>query len=506
MVFLSFSTVMTYSIMSLNQNEIIYNEIQIQDKELKLIKNKLIYQAVPLISENEFALPFGQESIVEGKHLLPTTINTPLTNRMGFYYQYCPFGSYKVDASQSVVSMGSSKTYDVDLISINEKPFVSYSNLIGYEGVAAFIISYNEEDTVANCDEIMYDENLNVYYLLNGKVETIYQDEIATFNELTDMSGVKLLLSVNQSNHEDMLDLISNDKSNKNYIVKLEDDVLIENNYHIQREHYNNVTVKFDFNGHMLAGEYNIEFNNVDAFLENSFDSKSSNKSVSYSFIDSNSTINASKIGSVYLDNSNLIFENNVVLDSGGDSQFNNIFHSINSDVVFRDQVVFNSDNQSTSFIYLVNSELFSNDADLLFDGNTSNYAMNIDYGSIFTTINTDITLKDINDKGVRLSGVWNTDGTISTISVEDSNLSNLFYADGGELSLNNVSVLITGISTLNTVILEGQKFKYISGAADIKNDGKCWEGEVFKNNDDSSNGNVSSSNKQNNNSYWNCF
>lgn len=503
-VFLSFASVVSYSLMTMNQNTLVSSEISLQNEELKAIKKRLVSSAIAIQGINDYALPYGQEGLSNEQHLLPSTLNVSLKNQNAKYYQYCPFVSYNALANDNIVSEGQSSTYKVEMIKVNNVDYVLGSTVSIYPEVAAFIISPDKNNTLSKCTDIKYNSNENVYYLLNGKVETIYKTDIAAFNETQDRADKIQTLSINQENYVQMFEIIENDMSNKSYNILLEEDITITTNFALLRNPFTESKLKIDMNGYVIKGSKTILLENFDVYIHNG--NLSIENSVA-SFTFNNSQVSASnvQIGRLELVDSTFSVNGKIVIN-GKNSTSNEVLKLDNSSFISRSDLdLYGRTSSSNTFFTLFNSSLSLYSGEVFLSDNATSTIGYIDSSSKVDLNNSKLKIDRASGEGFELYGVLNTSNN-SSIELSNSSIKNLIKSFGGELNLNDTEMFKSGDKPVSTAIVEETGFKFVSGNAVIYHNSNCWVGDSFVNLDSTITAIISSTDKPNNASSWQCL
>lgn len=529
MLFISFFVVVSYNMMSVNHNLAVSSQMDTIDNELNTIKNKLIQSAKPIVSSDNYSLPYGQDIAASKEHRLPSDMGISIKNANGHYYQYCPYGIYDADVSKThQVSQNDGTNYGVNVQAIGSIEYVTESEFApSYSTspeVAAFVIS-KFENSVVSCSDVMYDVNSAVYYLTNAKVETITKNDINNYYSTKDLSGVTEMLSLDSSNADAVFSILENDVSNKSYKIDLAENISMSSNYSIKKRKSNRSDIAINLNGYTIRGSKDLEFKNVD--LDVYSGSKATDSSALANFIveDSDISLENAQVGALTANNSNVIMEDSEVFATNATS-----FEIINSDVVVRgnSKIVANLTTVTNAAMHLNGSHLFVEDAATLtleHQNKNPNYMIGL-YSSkleIYGTINeTTSTSKKVGDnpvyidknselylnsgklellgKGVAkssnypfiyLSGTLSSGGSNSRINaISTAYLYDFILIDGGQLLLDNIRFADNGNVGSGYAIREAslsghnekENIRMMTGENDvyINYNGRCWTGPSF--------------------------
>ncbi|MCK8072430.1 hypothetical protein [Vibrio sp. 1CM23M] len=489
----------------MNQNLIITSEVSIENKELQILKKALIASAIPIQGVHAYAMPYGQEGVASGQHLLPSNLKVNLKNRNSQYYQYCPFVLHNATANENFVSENLNDRYRVNLISVNNVEYVVESTVSSYPEVSAFIISPDNKNVLSKCTDVKYDSNENVYYILDGKVETILKTEISDFNEDYDLTNKILTLTINQTNYKEMFEIVEHDMSNKSYNLILEEDITLASSFTFLRNPFMKSKIKMDMNGNVLNGGYTLLFENFEVYLYNG-GTRIANNVAAFSFINSEINTDTVQIGKLELTNSEFNINGNTIFNGRNALQSESILNLYNSQISATDDFqIHGRTNLSNSFISLNKSDLSISNSEITFNQSADTTIGYIDSSSVVNINNSNLTIQNSTGMGFELYGTWNSSNN-SSIEVSNSKIENLIIGYGGELNINDTSLLKIKDKTQSSTIKEETGFKYLSGNAEIFNNGDCWDGDIFNNFDSTSNEVISKTDKSTNSSIWQCL
>ncbi|EMI4513197.1 hypothetical protein V6560_000686 [Vibrio parahaemolyticus] len=435
MIFLSFSIVVSYNLMSVNHNLVISADIEQMDQELRVIKQKIIKSAIPILSSNQFALPFGQS--LSNEHRLPENLGIPLINNKGHYYQYCPYGLDDDGSSMTAkVYQNDGSFYEAETTEINGVEYAVKSNSppvnVGAPNVAAFVISKFESAKVS-CSDIKYDSDSNAFYLTTAKVLAITTDEIQAHNEL-DLSDTSFSLNLDNESASTILSVIENDTSNRSYVLMLNENVSLTQDHLINRD--SRTDISLNLNGYSLSNQ-TLEFDNVDLDIY----SNSLKLNPSATHIEANnSDLRLIKVsfGGLTASNSEVYAE-----DTFTNVQFAHHINLVNSRLTLSDKLQFNVSNSFTSLFNLVGSELLVN-ADIKEKTATSkgDSIFKIDTGSKVHLHQASLTIFNAMASGsniVDVKGKFTTSSSGNTFTMSNTaNVQNIINVDGGELHLDS--------------------------------------------------------------------
>lgn len=555
MLFLGFFIIVSYNMMSVNHNLSVSSQMDTIDNELTTIRTKLIQSAKPIISSDDYALPYGEDLPASNEHRLPSNFGISLKNIKGHYYQYCPYGINDNTSKTEYVTQNNGGSYGVINSVVDGIKYTTHSDTsaytipVGAPEVQAFIIS-KFEDVDVDCGDIKYDEDSATYYLTTAKVAYITKDEILDYYNLQDLSGVIEEFNIDSSNINDIFSVIENDVSNKSYELSLTEDVSLPNQFNIERDKTKKTNLTIELNGNKLQNN-GLTLKNINALIKSNASVLNDGLS-SVELIDSDFTIQDASIGGLVSDNSNIIVEDSIFYSNGSESTSNKTFDISNSKALFRGNNIIYSKlvgSENALFnIYNSNVEI-SNGAILELNrkGSSVNYIVDLNNSNLsIRGILTENSLSDSQpkDKIVRigsgsrmylnggtlnlvakntlgydyilLQGELVAEGASNTITAKSQySLHDFIVVKGGSLSLQNVKVANNGIvgggSTIkdegvNTNV-NGAKFIFGDNTADIyRSSAGCFEGNIFKNEDGTSNSSDSKSDKDNNMSDLDCI
>lgn len=501
-VFMAFAAIVSYSIMTMNNSILVSTDVSQQQIEMKMIKNLLITKAKPIVEKGVYSLPVGN---VEGNyHTLPDGFGLPIKTKDGRDYLYCPYGQIASSASDVSIEQTSS-SYNADIMSLNGVDYVTHTSQVDFPDVKAFIVSPDTDHGI-DCSSIEYDANQRVYYSLNGKVEWILNQEIDNYFLTNNLSNETEHLIVDNTNQNQVFNLVANDLSNKNYSLTLLDDLDIASTT-IERHKSKTANVHIDLGSNSIIGATTLRFENVNVVVDGSNATQSiAANSASISVKDGALSISNAQVPKIRAVNSEISFDGDVKVNSSSSSTNTSIISLINSDLVVLGSLSLNNrDNGHTAFITLTNSDIATY-GNVLLIGHSSKEAIKVSPNSSFYQNSGTLTFSGESDTGIALKGSFFADGISPKIVVAKTGMVDLFVIDGGSLNLNDASLLETGSMVSGYAIKELGKAQYLNGSAIIKNGDRCWNGETFKDIDNTDNGNNSSSDKSNNNSNWNCI
>ncbi|HCH0088962.1 TPA: hypothetical protein NKB29_004612 [Vibrio parahaemolyticus] len=442
MMFLGFFTVVAYNMISINHNLVVSAEAETIENELELIKTKLIKSALSIQGKGIYSLPFGLDS--GNKHSLPLGLGLPLRNISGYEYQYCPF-SKNIEEGTLSVSQNVGENYTVNVKKINDIDYVVNSSaslaLPNAPTVAALIISKYDDEQV-NCFEVEYDLNTAQFYLNNAKVKSITFEEIELYNSFS-LENDELLLNVDSSTVNDMLALVENDTSNRSYKLNLLGDVVLNNDYEINRDERAKITIKT--NGYALQGQ-SISFNNVDLNMYNDAKTTSDNLT-NFDFANSQVRLSNVSIGDVSIANAEAHF-NNVHLknDTLHPITLMNSSLDIEGELLFEPAVNFQSliraKGSDVALTGTINEKLSSGQGDnLIYVDTGSNFYMNTGAIALNKSLKNGVDL-------LIVKGSFSTSNQNNGIAmIEDDRINDLIRVDGGEIYIDNLTTNISSNS-----------------------------------------------------------
>ncbi|EIE1194943.1 hypothetical protein LCX57_000741 [Vibrio parahaemolyticus] len=442
MMFLGFFIVVAYNMMSLNHNLVVSAEAETIENELEIIKTKLIKSALSIEGKDNYSLPFGLEAA--NKHGLPIGLGLPLRNISGYEYQYCPF-SRNIEVGTLNVSQNIGENYTVNVKKINDIDYVVSSSasltLPSAPAVAALVIS-KYDDAEVNCLDVEYDVNTAQFYLNNAKVKSITFEEIELYNSFS-LENDELLLNVDGSTGNDMLALVENDTSNRSYKLNLLGDVVLNNDYEINRDERAKITIKT--NGYALQGQ-SISFNNVDLNIYN--DSKTTSDNLTnFDFANSLVRLSNVSVGDVSITNTDALFSNvHLKNDTLHPITLMNSRLDIQGELLFEPAVNFQSliraKGSDVALTGTINEKLSCGEGDNL---------LYIDTGSKFYMNTGAIALNKSLKNGVDLlivKGSFVTSNQNNGIAmIEDSRVNDLIRVDGGEIYIDDLTTNISNNS-----------------------------------------------------------
>ncbi len=523
-VFLGFASIISYSVMTMNQNLIVTGNIETTNNELKTIKQMLISDAKPIESSDDYSLAYGSDDVSNNRHTLPTHLNIPLKNIEGFFYQYCPYAIVDGTNKLDTISQNGGGSYLVSTKEINSISYVTHSeqahSLVGAPDVLGFILSATS-DVELDCRDVFYDVNIGTFYADDAKVSAITKTEVQQYNKLNNLSGVTESLTISSSNYSDVFGMIENDVSNKSYDITLSNNVSVSGNYNFNRKPNKQTVISFDLNGHRLSGNSSFSMQNI------SFDMVGNNSGFAgdgyfprIELTDSKGYFNSAIAGSLTVNNSDVILDNTSIESAGAQPNFK-IFNSsvaIRNNSFFLNGSIANKD----AVLELEKSELVIEDGatlDIIKKKGTFDYLIKLsdstvsNFGTIKENDTISITTSDnsifidgssefylydgllevkgnlsSNGNAIIVKGALITEGDSNVIrATSGSNLENLILVKGGELSLDGVRVgQSSNIS--NTTIKENDTTSNSRGIAKVSGDAiiyqgtnGCFEGEIFK-------------------------
>jgi hypothetical protein len=556
MLFLGFFIIVSYNMMSVNHNLSVSSQMDTIDNELNIIKTKLIQSAKPIISSNDYALPYGEDFSASNEHRLPSNFGISLKNIKGHYYQYCPYGIDDGTATTEVVTQNDGSSYGVLNSIIDGVKYTTHSNGFtlksGAPDIQAFIISKFEDSNV-KCSDILYDHDSSTYYLTTAKVAYITKEDVANYYSLQDLSGVIEEFNVDSSNINDIFSVIENDTSNKSYEISLNANVSLASQFNIERDKTKKTDFTIDLNGHELQGD-NLILKNVNAFIKGDSTTRTSTSGTlsGVSLVDSEISIENASIGGLVADNSNIVIENSTFNANGNESNTNKSFDISNSTVLFRGNNFLKSNivGNENALLNLYNSKVdIANGSIVELNRSGSAFKYMIDLNNSNLSIKGTITEKNTSksqpkDKVVRVGsgsklylnggslnllakntsgydyimvqGELITEGSSNIINAKSQqSLHDFIVVQGGGLSLQNVKIGSNGIVGNGSTIkdegissnVNGAKFIFGDASADVyRSSTGCFEGNIFKNEDGTNNSSNSKSDKDNNMSDLDCI
>ncbi|WP_434998852.1 hypothetical protein ACRZ5S_19865 [Vibrio scophthalmi] len=434
MIFLGFFTIISYNMLMVNHNLSVSSEMDSIDQELELIKKKLIKSAIPIINQNEFALPFG--TAMSKEHRLPNDFGIALRNVRGHYYQYCPYGLNDGATKTETVHQNDGSSYAVSTTEIDGVDYATRSDLpplnSGAPEVQAFIIS-KFEDSVVSCNDVKYDSDVGTFYLTNAKVKAITKDEIETYNSLN-LSDTSLSLNVDNTTAPTIFTLLENDKSNRGYLLNITDNLTLTNDYVISKNGRTKVII--NLNGNLLSNQ-TLELENVDLDVYSS-SLRINTKATHFELNNSDIRFKNISFGGFTAKNSDVYLDNT----------FTNVYYAnhinlLNSRMKLSDKLQFNVSNTFDAMFNLVGSELLIN-ADIKERTATSKgYSIiQIDAGSSVHMNNGSLTLYNAMERGsniVNVKGKFTTSNSGNTFAMTNTaNVLNIINVDGGQLYLDS--------------------------------------------------------------------
>lgn len=553
-MFISFASLILYNLLSANNNLIISAEADIINKELNFIKQKLILSAKPILNENEYALPFGENDLVSHTHLLPADLQTPLKNIKGYYFQYCPYGYFDSTPKNDTLTVNENISYNVSLRTISNTEYVVYSDQrpitnVNDPIIKALIISKFNDDII-DCNDVLYNSENNKYYLPNAKVEYISQDEISTYYRFSNLSTQTENIILNNSNYIDSLNSIKNDPSNKSYYVELSENINIADDYSFLRKPSKFSNLEINLNGFDFIGNQELSFDNMNLYIySNSGNTLPVSVLSNYLFNSSKVKIKDLEFGGIKLIDSELYLDNSLIYSNANQK----VFNSYNSKITFHNNIYLISNNSIgyNSLVDLSNSDLtISNDStvqaetknakinniinleksDVFLSGEFTHIGSNINtYTTIFIgsksslfldggVVNT-LGLGNVSDLNydIDVRGSLSSGGSQSSINMlNDNNKDGIISVSyGGELLLNNILIGANGSRGIYT-ISEEDIGSSLNGASMLSGDSSviitkgssgCWNGYSFKNPIDGTTSQTNSgTSKENNTTDWTCL
>ncbi|WP_221069537.1 hypothetical protein [Vibrio alfacsensis] len=487
--------------MSLNHTVTVSSEVSQQSSEMKMIKNVLITKGKPISERGIYSLPLGVAG--DNYHTLPDSFGFPLRNKDGRNYLYCPYGIYDSSSSDELVVLPTGG-YKADIVSVGGVDYVTYTSKVVFPEIKAFIISPDIDDGI-DCSDVMYDQNTSVYYATNGKVEWITNNEIHNYFITNNLSSETEHLTVSSENQNEILNLVANDTSNKNYSLTFVDNLSVSM-VDVERNKSKTSNIHFNLGSNAIVGNTQLNFLNVNIVIDaNNIEKVISDNNAVLNLKNSTLTVNNAQIPKINAINSDIDFNDDVKINSSGSNITTSTINLLNSNLTtWGNLVLENKDNTHDSFLTLTNSE-FATFGNLKMLGGSRLQAMRISQNSVFYQNDNDVTFSGDSEIGVDLRGSYISDGLQSKINIDKNGMKNLIVVDGGYLNLSNASLLTSGSIVSDVVIEEIGKSQYLSGKGTIKGSPNCWSGESFQSTDFSDNGSNSSSNKTNNNSSWIC-
>lgn len=530
MLFLSFFVVVAYNMMSVNHNLSVSSQMETLDHDLKTITTQLIQEAKPIVSANEYALPYGVNDAANNEHTLPTNLGIPLKNIKGHNYQYCPYGAVG-STYTNIVSQNDGASYGVENTIVDGISYTTYSEqkvISGAPEVQAFIIS-KFESAVVSCDDVQYDANTASFYLMNAKVSAITKSEVQNYYALQDLSGVIETLTVDSSNSNDLFTLISNDQSNKSYEINLTEDLSLTSSHTIERRKNKSANISINLNGHAISGSNPLEFKNIQLEVFSDSTVSSSAQLTDFNLVDTDAVFDNVLIGGIEATSSDILLEDTEIV-----SKTNLSFDAINSNVVVRGINGIKSsapDNINSAFNLLGSKATIENGAvlNIEVDGSKSDHVvalqsskMNV-FGDIkeVSTSNTVLYYPIYIDSSsnmyfnggtlevlgymatlnneypvIMVKGLLSSDGRNNSIqATKAGRLYHFIGIKGGELNLAHMEigankVLGTGYTLKELSYVSDDKgVKAVSGDSNVivhGLSGRCWQGDVFRNVDGS--------------------
>lgn len=543
-VFLSFSAMVAYNVMSFNHNITVSNDITMMDNELNIIKQKLIADAKPIISSDEYALAYGVEN--GNNHELPSHLSLPVQNIKGFDFLYCPYGFVDSTVKNETVTQNDSSAYNVKNISINGQKYTAYSDsavtFSEAPEVNAFIVSkLNQVDF--NCSDIKYDINSALYYSQDVKIKTITKDEVSNYFRFNDLSGRTEELTVDNLNITETLSLIENDESNKSYEIVLSESVDIDRDFNFKREANKKSNIHFELSNYKLKNSHTFEIENISLSIKGTSNGTSSSSLFDIEANNSNINIKNATVGGIDAFNTNISIEDATISSNSTQKTLHLIDSKISA--LGNNKIIKNSSGSanvielkdssfvlakglleygSTGFqpqngIALYNSQ-FS-----IYGNTKSNYTTNPN-SDIFVSNGSTLYLNGANvvmegqlngsEGAINISGgKIASSGSPSTINIEKTGVDSILKLNGASALLDDIKIGNNGIRTNDSTIVVETYTQNEYGVDIIKGDNttiygnisKCWSGEIFKNKDllpklDLTN---SGSDQFGNSSNWNC-
>lgn len=434
MIFLSFFIVVSYNLMSVNHNLVVASDVEAMDQELKIIKKKIIKSAIPILSSNQFALPFGQS--LSNEHRLPENVGIPMINNKGHYYQYCPYGVDDGSPMTGKIYQNDGSFYEVETTEINGVEYAVKSDSppenVGAPSVAAFVIS-KFENAMVSCSDIKYDTDSNAFYLTTAKVVAITTDEIQAHNEL-DLSDTSLSLNLDNDSASTILSVIENDTSNRSYVLTLNENVALSQDYLITRD--SRTDISMNLNGYSLSNQ-TLDFDNVDLDIY----SNSLKLNPSATHIEANnSDLRLKKVsfGGLTASNSEVYAQ-----DTFTNVHFANHINLLNSRLTLSEKLQFNVSNSFTALFNLIGSELLVNaDIKEKTSTNKGDSIFKIDTGSEVHLHQASLTIYNAMASGsniVDVKGKFTTSSSGNTFTMSNTaNVQNIINVDGGSLHLDS--------------------------------------------------------------------
>lgn len=454
-IFLGFFTIISYNMLMVNHNLSVSSEMDSIDQELEVIKKKLIKSAIPILNQNEFALPYGTP--MTNEHRLPTDFGIALRNVRGHYYQYCPYGLSDGTTKTEMVQQNDGSSYAVSTTEIDGVKYATRSDLppvnAGAPEVSAFIISKFEE-SVVSCNDVKYDSDVGSFYLTNAKVKAITKDEIETYNSL-DLSDTTLSLNVDNATASTIFTLLENDKTNRGYLLNLTDDLTLTNDYLISKNGRTKVII--NLNGNLLSNQ-TLELENVDLDVYSS-PLRMNTKATHFEVNNSDVRFKNISFGGFTVSNSEVYLDNTFT-----NVYFANHINLLNSRMNLSDKLQFNVSNTFNAMFNLVGSELLVN-ADIKEKTATGkgDAIISIDSGSSTHMSSGSLTIYNAMDNGsniIDVKGKFSTSNSGNTFTMSNTaNVQHIINVDGGELHLDSFRSNSTKHQgfTINQVLKNGQ-------------------------------------------------
>ncbi|MBY8087836.1 hypothetical protein KW496_19735 [Vibrio fluvialis] len=440
LVLISFVSIISYSILSLNHNLSVNNDSMTLDNELTLIKNTLISNARAIVSSNEYALPYGEDVAESGSHRLPTGLGIPLINHKGEYFQYCPFGVDDSTTKEQAITQNDGSSYLAATTTINDVEYATHTDPApSFDGAAeiqAIIISKIDKAELA-CDDIQYNSATNTFFSKLAKVVVITKAEVRNYFRLNNLSGVQEEFTLNSTNFAATMNAINNEVSNKEFILNLEENITLTSDYSITRDFNKKSNIRFNMNGYALTGNKTISFTNVNLMI--SGNGTSTNSAITYPIIkltDSNASIVNSNVGPHLVFNSKVKFSNANLYSTSTQKTFK----AIDSHIVFSgtNKVIVNNSLSNESIIDLNGSEMTINDSSVLaFAARNKAPLHHIELNAS--------TVKHFGSIGLDSSNNYKADTPIII------NLGSTFYLNGGDIDL-----LGNDYSSIHAIVVNG--------------------------------------------------
>lgn len=554
---ISFTSIVSYNLLSFNHNLNVSNESELLNKELVYIKQKLILNAKPIIGEEEYSLPFGVNDSELLIHKLPSDLGFSEKNIKGYYFQYCPYGYYDSTIKNDGVFQNDGSGYSVSLTNVSGVDYVTHSDAPPVTTnpnapvIKGLILSKFNNDLIS-CDDVEYNEHNNKFYLNNAKVETITEDEIIYYYKISNLSSQTEHFEVDSANVGNAFNTISNDVSNKSYYVELTENVTLSSDYDFYRKPSKKTNIEINTNGYEIYGSNKIFFENINGYIHGS-DGVNIPIAASTAFHlnSSDITIENVSFGGLELNKSNVDLVDSLIYTSGTQRAI----YSYNSNLSIDGSVfvISNDSNTNLSLVDLNDSKLTISKgskvdaetengkssfilglkkSDAFISGEFNHVASSKDpYSSIFigegsllhldggilTTLGeagASDSKYDIDVRGTLSSGGENVDTSSINMKAASGKSGIVKVSNGGKLALDNIKIGETGARGVYTVY-EASSGNARNGASMVSGDNDvyitsgslgCWTGYSFENELDIVSQASSGTIKENNTSDWSCL